>query len=83
MVRLSPESADSRDMVKLAQLMIVKNYKVINMTFHSSSLKAGLNEFVKTKEDEKRFMKNIREFLIFTRDTRIEPIKLSEILKII
>jgi len=77
-VALSPEISDSKNMIELAKCLIMKGYKVINMFFHSSSLRAGLNEFVITKSDEKQFFQRIKEFLAFTRDEGIESIKLSE-----
>lgn len=81
-VWLSPEVCDSKEMIKLAQIFMRKNYKFINMTFHSSSLKYGLTPFVQTKEEEKRFLERIREFLIFTQDAGIESIKLSDSLSL-
>ncbi len=77
-VWLSPENSDSKDMVKLAKSMKRKNYNLINMFFHSSTLKAGATPFVKTSDDEKQFLQRIREFLIFARDAGIESIKLCE-----
>lgn len=77
-VGLSPEISDSQSMIKLARCLLKKGYKLMNMFFHSSSLKAGLNEFVITKSDQKQFIHRIKEFLMFTRDTGIESIKLSE-----
>lgn len=79
-VLLSPEASDSKSMVRLAKCLIKKDFKFINMFFHSTSLKAGLTDFVKTKDDEKRFFQQIREFLIFTKDAGIESIKLSDVL---
>ena len=77
-VWLSPENSDSKDMIKLAKSMKRKNYNIINMFFHSSTLKAGFTPFVKTKDDETQFLQRIREFLIFARDEGIKSIKLSE-----
>lgn len=77
-VWLSPENSDSKDMIKLAKSMKRKKYNIINMFFHSSTLKAGLTPFVKTSDDEKQFLQRIREFLIFAREEGIESIKLAE-----
>ena len=82
-VWLSPENSDSKDMIKLAKSMKRKKYNLINMFFHSSTLKAGLTPFVKTSDDEKQFLQRIREFLIFARDEGIESIKLSNVTEII
>ena len=80
---LNPENSDSKTMIALAKRMMKNQYRIINMMFHSSTLKPGLTPFIKTGEDGKRFIKNIREFLVFTRDNGIESIKISDALKII
>jgi hypothetical protein len=77
-VWLSPEVSDSNNMIKLTRCMIKNNGRLINMVFHSSSLKAGLTPYTKTKGDEERFIQCIKEFLIFARESGIESIKLSE-----
>lgn len=82
-VWLSPEVSDSKSMIKLTRCMMRKKYSLINMVFHSSSLKAGLTPFVKTKADEKRFYQHLKEFLTFTRDTGIESIRLSDAVDLI
>ena len=75
---LSPELSDSNKMISLTKGMMLNNHHIINMMFHSTSLKAGLSPFVKTKDDEKRFFQNIKEFLIFARDNNILPVTLAE-----
>ena len=77
-VALSPEIADSRKMILFAQRLMKNNYQVLNMFFHSPSLRSGLTPFVRTPADEKQFLKTIREFLVYARDSGIESIKLSE-----
>jgi hypothetical protein len=77
-VWMTPELSDSRQMIKLAQCLMKKDYEVINMFFHTTTLKAGLNQFVKTESDEKIFMQRLKDFLGFARDQGIESIKLSE-----
>jgi hypothetical protein len=64
-VWLSPELADANSMIKLAKRMHKNDYPCVNMTFHSTSLLAGLSPFVRTVEMEKRFFQKIREFLEF------------------
>ncbi len=76
---LSPEVSDSRTMIRLAQTMRQNNYPILNLMCHSSALKAGLTPFTKNEDDEKRLCQHLREFLIFARDTGIEPIRLSEV----
>lgn len=77
-VWLSPELSNSKVMIKLAKIIMIKNYSFINMVLHSSALKAGLIPFMKTGEKEKQFMDSIRDFLVFSRDAGIKSITLSE-----
>lgn len=77
-VSLSPELANSRDMIRLTETMISKGFPVINMFFHSTSLMAGLSPFVKTKKDESAFFRRIREFISYSKNRRIESVTLSE-----
>lgn len=77
-VWLSPEYSGSRDMIRLAKNMRSNGYGIINMAFHSPNLYAGMTPFVKSADDEKAFLKKIREFLSFARDEKIEMITLSE-----
>jgi hypothetical protein len=81
-VWLSPEMSDSRQMVKLTQCLMKKDYEVINMFFHSTTLQAGLNSFVETKSDEQQFFKRIKDFLAFAKDSGIESIKLSDTIEL-
>ena len=81
-VWLSPEFSDAKSMIKLTERLMKKQYPVINLFFHSPTLKRGLTSFVQTEGDEKRFLARIREFLIFARDFGIESIKLSDSLGI-
>jgi hypothetical protein len=82
-VWLSPEVSNLENMVRLTWRMMENDYPLINMVFHSPSLQAGLTPFVKTKEDEKQFFRNIREYLAFTRHAGIESIKLCDALKLL
>lgn len=79
-VWLSPEVSNSKQMIALAKRMMKNRQRFINMVFHSSTLKSGLTPFVRTLDDEKRFLRNIEEFLIFSRNAGIESIKLCEAL---
>jgi hypothetical protein len=77
-VWLSPEIADAKTMIRLARRMRANGYKLINLFFHSPSLKHGLSPFVRTKDDEREFLQRIRQFLIFAQDTGIASITLSK-----
>ena len=77
-VWLSPEVSDSAAMIKLARRMMQNRYRILNLVFHSTTLTAGATPFVRTREDERRFLEDIRDFLSFARDNGIGSIKLSE-----
>jgi hypothetical protein len=77
-VWLCPELYDSKRMIRLAESLMKKNYSMINMCFHSTTLMAGLNDFVRTDGEEKRFLQRIKEFLAFTADNGIQSIRLSD-----
>ena len=79
-VWLSPENSDARGMVGLARRMKRNDYSVINMFFHSPSLKAGLTPFVKSRSDEAIFLSRIREFLSYVKGAGVETATLSDCL---
>ncbi|PYM94879.1 MAG: hypothetical protein DME04_06410 [Candidatus Rokuibacteriota bacterium] len=78
-VWLSPEQSSSAAMIALARNMIANGYRVLNMMFHSPSLKAGLTPFTRTTGDEKQLFLRLQEFLVFARDTGIESMKLADV----
>jgi hypothetical protein len=82
-VWLSPEVADAKSMIRLARRMMANEYKLINLFFHSPSLKYGLSPFVQTKDDEVNFLQRIREFLIFAREASVRSMTLSEALSVV
>jgi hypothetical protein len=77
-VWLSPELSNSHLMIDLTRVMMRKKISLINMSFHSSSLRAGLGPFVRNKDDEISFLERIKDYLTFTKAEGIESITLSE-----
>ena len=75
---LSPETSSSSQMIRITSIMSQEGYQFANMFFHSTALMAGLSPFVKSKADESQFLKKIEEYLIFTKKSDIESIKLSD-----
>lgn len=63
---LSPELASSREMIALAKRIEGIGLPCLNMSFHSSSLMAGIGPFVSTTDDEARFIEKIEKFLGYT-----------------
>lgn len=83
MASLRPENCTEKQMIGIAKVFMKKKYSVINMMFHSTSLKAGFCEFTKTKKEEDRMFHRIRTFLQFAKDAGIESIKFSDSAEII
>lgn len=77
-VYLSPELADSKSMILLAQRLMKNKYAILNLFFHTPSLQAGLTPFVRTSADKKQFMKTLRSFLVYARNSAAESITLSQ-----
>jgi hypothetical protein len=77
-VWLSPELSSSEEMISLAKIFMKKNIKFLNMTFHSNSLIAGKNPFIRSNEDGNDFLSRIKEFLLFSKEAEIKSIRLSE-----
>jgi hypothetical protein len=80
---LSPELSNSDTMIRLARAMMRNGYDVLTLVFHSPSLKAGLTPFTRTEADERRLFRHLREFLVFARDAGIEPVKLSDVQRLL
>lgn len=64
-VWLSPELASGKEMIALAKRAERIGLPCLNMSFHSSSLIAGIGPFVWTTDDEGRFLEKIEKFLGF------------------
>lgn len=77
-VCLSPEPDTSDKMIGLAESMRRNGYKVLNLFFHSTSLKHGLNHFTRTPEEAAELMRRIERFLEYAVQSGVRPMKLSE-----
>ena len=64
-VCLSPEAASGEEMIALARRVERIGFPCLNMSFHSSSLMAGIGPFVLTKGDEERFLDHVEMFLAY------------------
>jgi hypothetical protein len=76
---LSPELSTAKEMIRLANRVRREGFPVLNMVFHSPSLRAGLTPFVKTLEEQSSFWERIREFCAYARDTGLESVTLSSL----
>ena len=77
-VWLSPELAEASDMIQLALRIKKKHYPCLNMSFHSTSLLAGLSPFVGCKADEEGFLLKIERFLIYAAKANLKSKTLAQ-----
>jgi hypothetical protein len=61
---LSPEQSNAEIMIRLALRIKEMKLPCLNMSFHSTTLEAGLSPFVKNREDEMLFLRNIEKLLV-------------------
>ena len=78
LVWMSPEFQTGREMIRLATALIRRNELFLNMTFHSTSLQAGLTPFVRSEEDEKIIFQRIRKVLTFAKEKGFMSVTLTE-----
>jgi len=77
-VWLSPELSDARSMLKLLQRLAAQSVPVLNMSFHSTSLKAGLTPFVTSVAEEISFLERIEAVLAFALEAQYKFLTLAE-----
>jgi len=77
-VWLSPELSDAKSMLKLMQRLEARSVPVLNMSFHSTSLMAGLTPFVLTVADEISFLERIEAVLAFALEAEYKFLTLAE-----
>jgi len=80
---LSPEISCTREMKRLTLTMAANNYRLLNLTFHSPATVPGLSPFVKTPEEEQRFLQRTRDYLSFARENGIDSIVLSRAIDLV
>jgi hypothetical protein len=77
-VWLSPEESTAEEMIELSKAMIANGLEVLNLFFHSTSLKAGLSPYVRSEKDEEIFINRIARFLVFSQEAGFVSATLSE-----
>ncbi len=75
---LSPEAATGAEMVKLSKRFVKSDHDFLNMSFHSTSMLAGKNPFVKNEKDLKTLLENIEVFLQYAKANNFEFVPLSK-----
>jgi hypothetical protein len=81
-VWLSPESDNADKMIGLAGSIMRKGIPVLNMFFHSPSLRHGLTHFTKTIEEAEELTRRIEKFLQYKERENIRSITMSESLNV-
>ncbi len=78
-VWLSPEISDAKYLIRLAEVMIArKGSRVLNLFFHSTTLKPGAGPFVSNMQDDEVFWQKLREFFGFIKQRGIQTIGLTD-----
>jgi hypothetical protein len=76
---LSPEIDNATSMIVLSRLLIEGGVRVLNMTFHSSSLIPGLTPFVTSEDELESFYKRLADYFDgLYRLADVKPMVLSE-----
>lgn len=81
---LSPEINNARSMIALSRLLIKHGVKVLNVTFHSSSLLPGFTPFVPSVNGLEKFYKRLTDYFDdLYRLAEVKPMVLSAMAEII
>ena len=78
---LSPEHSSVEDMINLTKSLIKNGHNVLNLSFHSTTLLPGKTPFVRTAQDQSKFLKKIEQVLQFAADNNMKFSVLSRVLK--
>lgn len=77
-VWLSPEMETSSRMMQLVRQMRVQGYELLNLVFHSSALLEGCGPFVRSRSDERAFLRRVSTFLHHALKDGVVFVPLSE-----
>jgi peptidoglycan/xylan/chitin deacetylase (PgdA/CDA1 family) len=76
---LSPEINDAPQMIRLADTLLHRGARVMNMFFHSPTLLEGCSPFAKTTADVAVFVRRIESFLEFAQSAGLRSVTMSEL----
>ena len=77
---LSPEISPANDMITLTKILINHGKRILNLSFHSNSLMAGRNPFVRNKRELEEFYKTLDKYFEFLGSAvDLVPLTLSEV----
>ncbi|MCA9138942.1 MAG: polysaccharide deacetylase family protein [Planctomycetales bacterium] len=68
-IKLSPEQADARRMMQLAQSWLQRHHPILVLMFHSSSLVPGFSPYVRDDHDLNNFLGRLETVFEFCLDT--------------
>jgi len=64
-ITLTPEGVTLDEQIRLVRAMVGRGHKVFCYTYHSSTLLPGATGYVKTEEDQRRFLERMDGFFAF------------------
>jgi hypothetical protein len=76
---LSPEITDAPRMIRLADTLLNRGARVVNMFLHSPTLLEGCSPFTKTNADVTAFVARIDAFLAFAQSAGLRAVTMSEL----
>lgn len=76
---LSPELSNASEMIDLAKRFFYAGHRLLNLSFHSTSLLPGKSPFVRNEAELQKFLKCIEQFLQFCLHENVEFSGLSEV----
>ena len=62
---ISPETSSQGEMIRVARVLVRSGLRVLDLTFHSSSLLPGANPFVRSRGEKQRLLIRTERFLEF------------------
>jgi hypothetical protein len=74
---LSPEHSSAAEMIRLGSVLRDAGYPWLNVPLHSVTLLPGRTPFVRTLDDQARFLDTVREFLAWASDAGVRFAGLS------
>jgi hypothetical protein len=66
-------------MIRLADTLLRRGARALNMFFHSPTLLEGCSPFTRTPADVSAFIARIDEFLAFAQKAGLRPVTMSEL----
>lgn len=78
-IRLSPEGYKLYEIKKLINILLKKQVKFYNLSFHSPSLLPGFSSYVSTERDLQILIRNIEETILYMKNFGFKSLTLLEV----